>query len=101
MQNTVTVIRQDDEDIQHSKLYGRHREEVDRDHLADVVSKERHPGLRWVSCRRRIPQITRRRASDTVRDSASATGMNQSLAAHPHLLDLAAVLLSPSERDAC
>src|SRR5215469_4767742 len=50
MQNTATVMRQDDEDIQHSKLYGRNREEVDRDHLTDMISKERHPGLRWFSC---------------------------------------------------
>src|SRR5262245_21395805 len=42
MQNTPTVMREDDEDIQHTQLYGRNREEVDRDHLANVISKERH-----------------------------------------------------------
>src|SRR5215471_20966002 len=49
MQNTPTVMREDDEDIQHTQLYGRNREEVDRDHLANVISKERHPGLRRLS----------------------------------------------------
>ena len=50
MQNTATVMRQDEEDIQHSELYGRNRKEVDRDYLADVISKKCHPGLRWPSC---------------------------------------------------
>ena len=45
MQNTATVMCQDGEDIQYSKLDGRNREEIDRDHLADMISKERHPGL--------------------------------------------------------
>src|SRR5215471_18263393 len=49
MQNTPTVMRKDDDDIQHTQLYGRNREEVDRDHLANVISKERHPGLRRLS----------------------------------------------------
>ena len=46
MQNTAAVMCEDHEDIQHTKLYGRNRKEVDRDHLADVISKKRHPGLR-------------------------------------------------------
>jgi hypothetical protein len=46
-------------------------------------------------------KFTRRSASDTVRDSASAIGTKQSLMAHRHRLDLAAVLLSPNERGAC
>src|SRR5215471_10855486 len=50
MQNTATVMRQDDEDIKHTELDGRNRKEVDRDHLADVISKKRHPGLRRPSC---------------------------------------------------
>src|SRR6516225_6814316 len=50
MQNTPTVMREDDEDIQHTELYGRNRKEVDRDHLTDVISKKRHPGLRRPSC---------------------------------------------------
>ena len=49
MQNTPTVMREDDEYIEHTELYGRNREEVDRDHLANVISKERHPGLRRLS----------------------------------------------------
>ena len=49
MQNTATVMREDNEDIQYPKLYGRNREEVDRDHLANVISKKRHPGLRRLS----------------------------------------------------
>jgi hypothetical protein len=49
MQNSATVVRQDDENIKHAELYGRNREEVDRNHLADVISKKRHPGLRWLS----------------------------------------------------
>src|SRR6516162_4264975 len=50
MQNTATVLRQNHEDIQHAELYGRNREEVDRDHLANVISEKRHPGLRWPPC---------------------------------------------------
>src|SRR6516162_2146059 len=50
MQDTATVMREDDEDIEHTELYGRNREEVDRDHLANMISKKRHPGLRWPSC---------------------------------------------------
>ena len=38
-------MRENDEDIQHAELYGGNSKEVDRDHLADVISKERHPGL--------------------------------------------------------
>src|SRR5215831_5119317 len=49
MQNTPTVMREDDENIKHTELYGRDCEEVDRDHLADVISKKRHPGLRRLS----------------------------------------------------
>src|SRR5262249_31989608 len=49
MQNTATVVGEDDENIEHTELYGRDREEVDRYHLADVISKKRHPGLRWRS----------------------------------------------------
>src|SRR6516162_260149 len=44
MQNTTSVTREDDEDIQHAELYGRNREEVDRDRLANMISKKRHPG---------------------------------------------------------
>jgi hypothetical protein len=43
--NTATVMREDDEDIEHAELYGGNGEEVDRNHLADVISKKRHPGL--------------------------------------------------------
>src|SRR5215471_6367117 len=50
MQNTATVVRQNHEDIQHAELYGRNREEVNRDHLAYVISEKRHPGLRRLSC---------------------------------------------------
>src|SRR5215470_4608288 len=46
MQNATSVMRQNHEDIQDAELYGRNREEVDRDHVADVISKKRHPGLR-------------------------------------------------------
>src|SRR5215831_17825526 len=46
MQNTSTVMCKDDEDVQHTELQSWNREEVDRDHLADVISKKRHPGLR-------------------------------------------------------
>src|SRR5215471_13939635 len=49
MQNTSTVMGQEDKDVQHTKLYGRNGEKVDRDHLADMISKKRHPGLRWLS----------------------------------------------------
>jgi hypothetical protein len=45
MDNTATVMGEDDEDIQHAELYGGNGEEVDRNHLADVISKKRHPGL--------------------------------------------------------
>jgi hypothetical protein len=45
MQKTATVVRQYNEDIQYPKLDGRNREEIDRDHLADVIPKERHPRL--------------------------------------------------------
>jgi hypothetical protein len=48
MQNMATVMRQDDEEIQDSKLYGRNCEEVDRNHLANVISKENHPCMRWL-----------------------------------------------------
>src|SRR5262249_7541735 len=37
MQNTPTVMREDDENIKHTELYGRDCEEVDRDYLADVI----------------------------------------------------------------
>src|SRR5215813_2071815 len=49
MQNTSTVMGQDDKDVQHTKLYGRNGEEVDRNHLSDVISQECHPRLRWLS----------------------------------------------------
>ena len=39
MQHAATVMRQDDEDVEDSKLYGCNREEVDRDHLAHMVSR--------------------------------------------------------------
>src|SRR5215471_8874738 len=41
MQDTATVMREDHEDVEYTKLYGWNREEVDRDHLADVISKKR------------------------------------------------------------
>ena len=50
MQDTATVLGEDDENIQHAELYGRNCEEVDRDHLANMISKKRHPGLRRLSC---------------------------------------------------
>src|SRR5215475_8034502 len=49
MQNTSTVMRKDDENVQHPKLQSRNGEEVDSDHLADVISKKGHPGLRWLA----------------------------------------------------
>jgi hypothetical protein len=49
MQNTPTVMGEDHEHVQHTELHGRNCEEVDRDDLADVIPKERHPGLRWLS----------------------------------------------------
>src|SRR5215831_13496308 len=49
MQDTATVMGEDDENIQHAELYGRNCEEVDRDHLANMISKKRHPGLRRLS----------------------------------------------------
>src|SRR5215471_1940580 len=49
MQNTSTIMREDDENIKHAELDGRDCEEVDRDHLPDVISKKRHPGLRRLS----------------------------------------------------
>src|SRR5215831_12365309 len=49
MQNTSTVMRKDNENVQHSELQSRNGEEVDRDHLADVISKKGHPGLRWLA----------------------------------------------------
>ena len=44
MQNTSTVMRKDDENVQHTELQSRNGEEVDRDHLAEVISKKGHPG---------------------------------------------------------
>src|SRR5262252_2870618 len=35
--------------IQHSERYRRNREEVDGDHLANVISEKRRPGLRRLS----------------------------------------------------
>src|SRR5262245_38307553 len=49
MQNTSTVMRKDDENVQHTELQSRNGEEVERDHLADVISKKGHPGLRWLA----------------------------------------------------
>src|SRR5262249_13786903 len=49
MQNTATVVGEDDENIEHTELYGRDREKVNGYHLANVISKERHPCLRWLS----------------------------------------------------
>src|SRR3989441_5070665 len=49
MQNSATVMSENDEDIEHAELYGWNCKEVDRDHLADVISKKRQPGLRWLS----------------------------------------------------
>src|SRR6516164_5729256 len=38
--NASSVMRQNHEEIQHAELYGRNREEVDRDHLANMISKK-------------------------------------------------------------
>src|SRR5207244_6990934 len=45
MQNTTSVMRQDHEDIQHAEMYGRNREEVNRDYFANMISKKRHPSI--------------------------------------------------------
>src|SRR5215510_13066543 len=37
MQNTSTVMRKDDENVQHTELQSRNSEEVDRNHLANVI----------------------------------------------------------------
>ena len=42
-------MRKDDENVQHTELQSRNGEEVDGDHLADVISKKGHPGLRWLA----------------------------------------------------
>src|SRR5215471_19829641 len=47
MQNTSTVMGKNDENVQHTELQSRNGEEVDRNHLADVISNKRHPSLRW------------------------------------------------------
>src|SRR5262245_22050658 len=79
----------------------RHSESLVAGHgLAPTRILARSPGGR-PTCPWRIPEITQRWASDTVRDSAAASGMKQSLTAHLQPLDLAAVLVSPSERGAC
>src|SRR5215472_18334334 len=49
MQNTSTIMREDDENVQHTEPQSRNGEEVDSDHLADVISKKGHPGLRWLA----------------------------------------------------
>src|SRR5215471_6285709 len=49
MQNTSTIMREDDENVQHTELQSRNGEEVDSDHLADMISKKGHPGLRWLA----------------------------------------------------
>src|SRR5262249_14411992 len=49
MQNTSTVMGKNDENVQHTELQSRNGEEVDRDYLADVISKKGHPGLRWLA----------------------------------------------------
>src|SRR6516165_8224970 len=46
VQNAAAVMREDNENIQHAELYSGNHKEVDRDHVADVISKKRHPGLR-------------------------------------------------------
>src|SRR5215471_5213141 len=49
VQNTAAVMRENEENIQHTQLNRRNREEIDRNHLANVISKKRHPSLRWLS----------------------------------------------------
>jgi hypothetical protein len=44
--DSPTVVGEDDEDEEDAQARGGHGEEVNRDQVADVVSKERPPGLR-------------------------------------------------------
>src|SRR6516225_2169320 len=50
MENPATVVRQDQEYVQHLKANGWHREEVDRYHGLEVILQEGPPGLRrWLA----------------------------------------------------
>ena len=49
VQNPAAVMRENHENIQYTQSNSRNREEVDRNHLANVISKKRHPSLRWLS----------------------------------------------------
>src|SRR6516164_11831242 len=55
MENPATVVRQDQEYVQHLKAHGWHREEVDRYHGLEVIFQEGPPGLRrWLAASRHI-----------------------------------------------
>ena len=46
--DTPAVVGKHDENEQDTEANGGHGEEVDRDEVADVISEERPPGLRWL-----------------------------------------------------
>ena len=50
--------------IQQAELYGGNRKEVDRDHLADLISKERHQVLPKLAAKREKWILTPRQAGD-------------------------------------
>src|SRR5208283_3072674 len=47
VQNATPVVGQYQKHVKHLETDGGHREEVDRDHLREVVLQESAPGLRW------------------------------------------------------
>jgi len=47
MQDTPAVVRQDDEDVEHTKGRGRDREEIDGGERTDMIREEGAPRLRW------------------------------------------------------
>jgi hypothetical protein len=48
----TAVVGEDDEDEQDTEAGGGHGEAVDRDHVGDIVSEERAPGLRGLGVQR-------------------------------------------------
>jgi hypothetical protein len=55
MENPATVVRQDQEYVQHLKANAWHREEVDRYHGLEVILQEGAPGLRrWLAASHHI-----------------------------------------------
>ena len=64
MQHLATIVFQDDQYEQHPQCDGRHRKEIDRYHLADMIMQEGSPGLV-----RRSPEL-----AQEARDSALGEG---------------------------